>query len=302
MTPAELDPSSYEAVARRLDASATNVRHWPLTGGVSANIEALEYELAEGGSRQVVVRRHGAAEWKALDDEVTTTEYNLQSKLHAEGLPVPEPLLLDVSCSILPSPYLVMAMVEGTTAVDDAHLERAIDQMAEFLLRLHSLETESLTGQLSQDDDPIKGALEYIPDTPLNAPLRAAVSDWVTRPSKAALLHGDFWPGNILWSNNAIAAVIDWEDASIGPVESDLAGCRSELMVMYGEDAMDAFTEKYLAGTSREITDLPVWEVYASYAALGTLSEWGLPPEEESRRRERTTLFAERAAKEVLTR
>ncbi|MFK8186014.1 MAG: phosphotransferase family protein [Phormidesmis sp.] len=303
MTKAQLN-SPFESIAKRIDPQAKHVRHWPLTGGVSAQLEAIEYEFAEGADRRVVVRQHGAAEWKQLEDDVTATEFSLQTTLFQRGFPVPEPLFLDVSCSVLPSPYLVMPMVEGTTEVDETRLEDVLHQMADFLLRLHNLETEILnvTRQLPHGDNPVKGALEYVPDTASNALLRAALSSWVTKPSGTSLLHGDFWPGNILWSDNEIAAVIDWEDASIGAVESDLAGCRSEILVMFGEPAMEAFTQRYLSGTTREITDLPVWEVYASFAALSTMSEWGLPQEVEATRRERTAIFAERAAREVIDR
>ncbi len=293
----------FRSIAEKIDPSAEAVRHWTLTGGVSAQIEAIEYELPGGERRQVVVRQHGTADWKQHGDDATATEFGLQTTLFDAGLPVPEPLLLDVSCTLLPSPYLVMAMVEGTTAVDETRLESALHRMAEFLLRLHSLEIEAPSlRRLPRGEDPVKGALQYVPDTAECASLRAALSSWVARPSENALLHNDFWPGNILWRGDEIAAVIDWEDASIGPVESDLAGCRSELMVMFGEPAMEAFTRHYLSGTTREIADLPVWEVYAGFAALGTMSEWGLPAAVEASRRERTAQFAERAARDVIER
>ena len=43
------------------------------------------------------------------------------------------------------------------------------------------------------------------------------------RPNPPALLHGDYWPGNILWKDGRLAAVIDWEDACLGDPLVDLA-------------------------------------------------------------------------------
>ncbi len=42
------------------------------------------------------------------------------------------------------------------------------------------------------------------------------------RNSPATLLHGDYWPGNILIETNSRLTVYDWEDAAIGPAVLDL--------------------------------------------------------------------------------
>jgi aminoglycoside phosphotransferase (APT) family kinase protein len=172
------------------------------------------------------------ARWKTLEGDVTAPEYALQTALFAAGFPVPEPLLLDVSGSVLPSPYLVMEMVEGTTVL---------------------------------------GALQYIPSDPSYSNLHDAVARWMTKSVASTLLHRDFWPGNILWRDQKIAAVIDWEDGAIGSALSDLAECRSEIMAIYGGSSMEGFTTHYRAGTTCDLTDLPLWEVYAGYAALATM-------------------------------
>jgi len=40
--------------------------------------------------------------------------------------------------------------------------------------------------------------------------------------SPATLLHGDYWPGNILIETNSKVTIYDWEDAAIGPAVLDL--------------------------------------------------------------------------------
>jgi len=81
MTETDLD-HAFQDIVERIDPSAKLVRHWPLTGGVSAQIEALELTLPGGQSRPVVVRRHGGADWKALGDDVTAMEFALQTALY----------------------------------------------------------------------------------------------------------------------------------------------------------------------------------------------------------------------------
>jgi hypothetical protein len=46
----------------------------------------------------------------------------------------------------------------------------------------------------------------------------------VLQDSPATLLHGDYWPGNILIEKNSQLTVFDWEDAAIGPAVLDLLG------------------------------------------------------------------------------
>jgi aminoglycoside phosphotransferase (APT) family kinase protein len=46
----------------------------------------------------------------------------------------------------------------------------------------------------------------------------------VLQACPATLLHGDFWPGNILIHQKGGLTVFDWEDAGIGPFLFDLIG------------------------------------------------------------------------------
>ncbi|NIS35883.1 MAG: phosphotransferase, partial [Actinobacteria bacterium] len=49
-------------------------------------------------------------------------------------------------------------------------------------------------------------------------------------PNPDALLHGDFWMGNVVWDGDEIAAVIDWEEACVGDPLADLAGARLDFL------------------------------------------------------------------------
>ena len=71
-------------------------------------------------------------------------------------------------------------------------------------------------------------------------------------------------------------------------------------MVLYGQQAMEAFTAQYLASSKMDVADLPLWDVYVASSALATMHNWHLAPEIEARRRERTTVFLDRAADETI--
>lgn len=298
-----LEPSldaAFAAIARRVIPGATSVQHRRLAGGVSANVHALEVASA-AGVQGLVVRRHGAAGWKRLPDDVTRAEFELLGALHGAGLPVPRPLLLDVSGAVLPSPFFVMERVEASTDRGDVSLDSAVREMAQFLARLHALDPGALRlPGLPAREDPVQGALEYLPAGGEAIPLREAVAAYRVQAPRASLLHGDFWPGNVLWAEGRLAAVVDWEDAAIGPAASDVACCRAELNALFGEAAARSFTSCYAALAAEGLPDLALWDVYVGAAALATLSSWGLPPDVEARRRERTSAFVARAAQELL--
>ena len=63
MSTPDLD-SAFQLIVERLAPGAKFVGHRPLTGGVSAQIEALEFTWPEGQDQQVVVRREASTEWK----------------------------------------------------------------------------------------------------------------------------------------------------------------------------------------------------------------------------------------------
>lgn len=126
--------------------------------------------------------------------------------------------------------------------------------------------------------------------------LLAALSD-TGRPS---LLHGDFWPGNVLWANAQLVAVIDREGAALGSAASDVACCRAELNAMFDERAVHLFTDSYRAASADDLADLALWDIYVGSAALATLHQWGLPSEVETLRRARTSTFVAHAAEALL--
>lgn len=272
----------------------------PLTGGVSAEMHALVVETTAGAQREVVLRVQSDADWKANEASVSAKEFALLQALGTRGFAVPEPLFLDESGDLLPRPFYVMTRVPGTTTVSKEHLDGALEEMARFLARLHRLDTSSLP-ELPFLEDPRAEVFQYLSDDALETRVRAALKRRAPGPTQRSLIHGDYWPGNVLWRGAQLAAVIDWEDAAMGDPLADLAAARVELLCRYDDKAMDLFTEKYLAETKVDLTDLPLWEVYVSSSALATMEHWGLPAEEEAARRLATDRFLRRAVADLET-
>jgi hypothetical protein len=129
--------------------------------------------------------------------------------------------------------------------------------------------------------------------------------DFLPRQSPAtnppALLHGDYWPGNILWQDGQITAIIDWEDAQVGDPLSDVANARLEILFFCGEAAMHSFTQHYQAASDSTFDMLPFWDMVAAYRAHRTMQAWGLDSETRARIRQRLDWFTEQAMRVLVS-
>jgi aminoglycoside phosphotransferase (APT) family kinase protein len=253
-----------------------------LTGGVSAEVHRLDVSLADGESTRVVLRLHR----EGHEGHSAELEFRLLQTLHRQGIPVPKPLAVDESGGMLANPFLVMTFIAGSSEIPAHLINEHLESMAEMLLNIHGTQTHKLP-VLPLRYDPLPEVFDYLPDgsewQPLKDHLNTLVDTAFTATPK--LLHGDFWPENLLWRNGAIAAVIDWEHAALGDPLSDLAVARVELRYRFGKSAMQQITDAYARYASVDLTRLALWQVYVAAAAQHFMGDWGLAPELEAHMR-----------------
>lgn len=278
--------SLFEDVARRLGGTLTG--HAPLVGGVSARVTAVDIALPDGTTDRVVVREPAAALRKGHGSQSARREFDLLGYLFGAGLPVPRPMMLDERP---PQPFFVMELVEGTR---DLPADGA-EQMADMLARVHALAPDDAP-PLPDREDPVASLPELL--GPDHEALRARLAErpFVLTPRRT-LLHGDFWPGNVLWRDAAIVALLDWEDAAVGDPLSDVACCRLELRYVLGTTGAAAFTRRYEQRAQRSLDELAIWDAYVAAAALVSMGQWGLPAQREAlMRREAEAALAQAEA------
>ncbi len=158
-----------------------------------------------------------------------------------------------------------------------------ISQIATQLSRIHQVDCSKLDVSFLPQQEKI--VAKRLRERPANVGesgderrIRDALeSVWpIHQRNPSVLLHGDFWPGNILWRDGQLVGVIDWEDAALGDPLADVANSRREILWAFGIDAMQHFTHQYQSMTTIDFTNLPYWDLCAALRSASQIAEWGL--------------------------
>lgn len=293
--------SPFGRVIQKIDPQARLLRTWVLKGGVSAQVTAVEFMRADGQIETVVIRQHGAVDL-ANNPHIATDEYKLLNILYTGGMKVPHPYFADESGEILSSPYVVIAFVEGETETEPDDITGYVTQAAAQLSLLHRTQWPDINFLDTPD------YWTWFRDRPANldtsigeGEIRDVLeSGWASVTyNPMTLLHGDYWPGNLLWKDGQLAAVVDWEDATLGDPLQDLAKARLELLWALGDAAMHQFTNAYLQLTPLDSRSLPYWDLCAALRPAFKLSAWVDDAAERQLMRDKLRAFTAQAIAKI---
>lgn len=272
--------TAFERVAQRIEPQGKLLRAWELKGGISAHITALEIESVNGYKKNVVVRRHGEHDLQG-NPQIAADECKLLQELHTLGLAVPRLYDLDQSCEIFPTPYLVMEYIGGQPEFIPPQMDDFLAQCVTHLTSIHRIDHTQLgLSFLPRQEQRCSARLRERPahlDESLDEGRIRDVLEtiWpIPQHNHSVLLHGDFWPGNLLWKDGRLMAVIDWEDAALGDPLTDIAISRLELLWAFSNEVMQDFTRRYQALTACDLTSLPYWDLWAALRPVGQLADW----------------------------
>lgn len=222
--------------------------------------------------------------------------YELLRLLAESPIPAPRLILLGAPDAEFAAPYSVIEYIDGEPGPPAQDRQHSIGRMASALANIHKVDALRAAAVVRRADDPLSECAETAGREP-GARRRALRTAWPMRHAAGtALLHGDFWPGNTLWRDRNLMAVIDWEDAALGDPLQDVANARIEILSGLGADAVRECTDRYLAQVGpRDVRDLPVWDLHAALRIDSRLSGWGLGSERERHMRDLLDRFADDA-------
>jgi len=299
--PESTEDNKFEQVVHKIDPQSKLLRTWELKGGISVRVTVLEIERPDGHTQKMVVRQHGDVDLKH-NPNIAADEFKLLQLLQSVGVAAPMPYHLDQSGEIFSTPYLVIAYIEGKTEFAPSNVPDFILQLATQLYRIHHVDCSHLDVSFLPQQE--KRYAEKLKERPTNVDesvdeghIRDVLESVWPLPQRnpSVLLHGDFWPGNIVWKDTQLAAVIDWEDAALGDPLADVANGRREILWAFGIDAMRSFTHQYQALTTIDFTHLPYWDLCAALRTASQIAEWATDDISKKTMREGHTWFITQA-------
>ena len=97
---------------------------------------------------------------------------------------------------------------------------------------------------------------------------------WWADRGPPGVLHMDFWPGNILWLDGRISAVLDWDAAAYGDPAIDVANFRMEMYLRGIKEAAQPFLEYYQGVVRACFGNLGYWELASAARPLPDPAAW----------------------------
>jgi aminoglycoside phosphotransferase (APT) family kinase protein len=90
----------------------------------------------------------------------------------------------------------------------------------------------------------------------------------------SVLTHYDYWSGNVVWRDGALAGIVDWSGASLGPRGFDIGWCRLDLFLLDGARVADVFLDAYEDATGGALGDVSLWDAWAVARSHDGVVEW----------------------------
>ncbi len=285
------DYTRFEKLVHRFDPHARLKHHRSLPGGYSANVTVLEIEAGDGTSRKLIHRLHGEVDLQQ-NPNVAADEFRVLQLTRAAGLATPAPVYLDTTDPLFSTPSLVLEYAEGKTDLKPADPAAYVTQLARELARIHRMDTagRDLSFLLRVEDDCADALGKHggtgdttADERRLLALLALLALRWpLPRNNTPVVLHGDYWPGNTLWQDGRLTAVIDWEDTRRGDPLFDVSNARFEILMLFGAEIMDLFTRHYESLNPVDAGCLPWWDVYTAFRMVNKLDFLATEQRDES--------------------
>ncbi|GAB3412921.1 phosphotransferase family protein [Flindersiella endophytica] len=256
-----------------------------ITGGRSN----LTYRVTDGTSRWVL-RRPPLGHVLATAHDMAR-EYRVMSALAGTAVPVPGMVLLHEDPELLGAPFYLMTEVAGTvyrTAAEAAKLGeqrvRALSfELVTVLADLHAIDPEAvgLAGFGHPEGFPHRQTRRWRKqldasrsrELPALDELHHELEQTVPETGRGTIVHGDFRLDNtIVTDDDRIAAVVDWEMATLGDPLTDLG-----LLATYWEGMAEIESNPAVTRITRGSGFPPFAELVDRYAERSDLDLSELP-------------------------
>lgn len=242
--------------------------------GLSCTMDVLKE-----GSTRLLLRRYG--DWahnRGVD--IAARETRALELLQRANIPAPAPIWVD-SDGVFDEQAILISFVEGEPDLTPANPFDWAEKLAAVLSRIHDVRLEDDDVDLfppgaGEDIAKIQENPEMVLEHPLGEDLlrRRMLLDNRDLESDLVFSHTDFWPGNTLWTDGNLAAVIDWESPAMGEREMDVAYCSLDIRYLGMDRVADHFIESYRELSGSSLPNLSHWEAVALCRPMPDIAQW----------------------------
>jgi len=232
--------------------------------------------LSEAGNR-LVLRRYG--EW-ADGSEAPHRETRALELMQRANIPAPAPIWVDTD-GIFEHGAIIISYVDGAPDLTPSNPFEWAERLASVLARIHEVRLEGDDVELfppgaGQDIAQVQENPELILEHPLGEDLlrRRVLLAQRDIPSDPVFSHTDFWPGNTLWEDGQLTAVVDWESPATGDREMDVAYCSLDIRYLGMDRVADHFVKSYREVTGASLPNLSHWESVGLCRPMPDIGKW----------------------------
>jgi aminoglycoside phosphotransferase (APT) family kinase protein len=273
-------PEQFADLARAVEANADVISTRRLMGGISCRMDVLKYSSGKK-QHEVVVRQYGP--WHEDDDpHPGTFETTVLKLLGENGVAAPSLILDRAATKIMGNRTVVTSFIDGRADLNADDLDDWSGQLVSAISKVHNvplaLKIRKLIPSLytgldrlfTRSDPP-----EYIAQHPLGHKLWQTARDrwpYVGKPEDH-LVHADYWPGNTLWKDDRLVAIVDWEEPRLGEPTYDIATVVQD-SAYFGIDVEDAVVRHHRQMSGRILRDFDFWRMVNALNAMPDPGVW----------------------------
>jgi aminoglycoside phosphotransferase (APT) family kinase protein len=263
---------AVDALLRAIAPGSTVRDIRPLRGSFSNSTHLVEIDSPRGPGARIAVRRYAVC--AGYDrGEKARREYKTLELLAAHDIPAPRPLYLDDAGEYLGMPAIVTSFVPGCHITAPADPVAWARGLAAMLARIHAIPCGAKERDFLLDANSEAAWFLHSGNVPERMQAHADGRDiWhsvrtllpAIQCVPPTLVHIDYYSGNILWEDDQITAVLDWEEAACGDPAIDVAYLRMELFTWGMSNIAEEFLQFYAAEAGRPVENLGIWELAAA--------------------------------------
>lgn len=191
-------------------------------------------------------------------------------------LPAPRLIAADLSGSEAGVPATVETLVPGTSTWS-AGTPESLRAAGAALAQLHSLELDPQEHlpfrprPIAVDDFALDRRTGRMPTTPLLSQADTLITAHGRPVATTVFLHGDVWPGNLVWTDNRVGAFIDWKTAGVGAPGVDLSELRKQAAISFGPEAPTHVLTGWQQAADTPAHHVAYWDAVAALNTPTTL-------------------------------